>query len=210
MYMDFWGPNREGAGEERYFLSLIDDCTRFSWLFIKTDRRMESVVYTLDAWLRQVERQAGQMLLVIRTDNAAEFIALKPWAESKGVELEFIEAHTPPQNGVAERFNRIILEIARALLFDAKISKIYWKYAVVTANYLRNRTTLLKDSAEEEGGEDRTPYELWHGHKPDLTHLRAWGCRVLYHTQADSKLESCGRGHVYDVWEERQAVFCSA
>ncbi|EYE90608.1 uncharacterized protein EURHEDRAFT_510308 [Aspergillus ruber CBS 135680] len=190
VYMDFWGPNREGAGPERYFLSLIDDCTRYSWLFIKTDRRTESVIYTLDVWSRQVERQAGQMLLIIRTDNAAEFIALKPWAKSKGIELEFIESYTPPQNGVAERFNRVILDIARALLFDAKISKIYWKYAVITANYLRNRITQLRDSAEDEDGEDRTPYELWHGHKPDLTHLRAWGCRVLFHTQADSKLDS--------------------
>ena len=61
---------------------------------------------------------------------------------------------------------------------------------MITANYLRNRITQLRDSAEDEDGEDRTPYELWHGHKPDLTHLRAWGCRVLFHTQADSKLDS--------------------
>src|SRR5699024_9847815 len=97
--------------------------------------------------------------------------------------------HTPPQNGVAERYNRIILEIARALLFDAKISKKYWKYAVITANYQRNRTILLKESADEEV-RDRTSYELWHGHKPDLTHLRAWGCRVLYYNKPDNKLES--------------------
>ena len=69
----------------------------------------------------------------------------------KGIEFEFIEAHTPPQNGVAERFNRIILQIARALLFDTKISKIYWKYTVITANYLRNRTILVKNSADENG-----------------------------------------------------------
>lgn len=95
---------------------------RYSWLFIKADRRTESVIYTLDVWSRQVERQASQMLLIIRTDNAAEFIALKKWAKSKGIELEFIESYTPPQNGVAERFNRVILDIARALLFDTKIS----------------------------------------------------------------------------------------
>jgi len=32
VYMDFWGPNREGMGQERYYLSLIDDCTRYSWI----------------------------------------------------------------------------------------------------------------------------------------------------------------------------------
>ena len=63
------------------------------------------------------------MLLVIRTDNAAEFVALKPWGKMKGIGFEFIETDTPPQNGVAERYNRIIMEIARALLFDTEISK---------------------------------------------------------------------------------------
>ena len=37
VYMDFWGPNRDGIGEEKYYLVLIDDCTRFSWLFLMND-----------------------------------------------------------------------------------------------------------------------------------------------------------------------------
>ena len=61
---------------------------------------------------------------------------------------------------------------------------------MLTANYLWNMTTLLKDSADE-NGQDRTPCELWHGHQPDLSHLRAWGCQVLYHNSTvDSKLDS--------------------
>lgn len=189
VYMDFWGPNREGVGDEKYYLSLIDDCTRYSWVFIKKDRRYESVVYSLDSWLRKVERQSGKMLIIIRTDNAREFLALEPWADARGIEMEFIEADTPPQNGVAERFNRFTLEIARALLLDSGVSKRYWKYAIVTANYLRNRTILVKGS-DDEDGEEKTPYELWCGYQPDLTHLRAWGCRVLYHHKQDSKLDS--------------------
>ena len=37
VYMDFWGPSREIIGNACYFLSLIDDCMRFSWLFVKPD-----------------------------------------------------------------------------------------------------------------------------------------------------------------------------
>lgn len=186
VYMDFWGPNRDGAGEEKYYLSLIDDCTRFSWLFVTTDRKVENVEAILNIWCQAVERQAGQVLLVIRTDNALEFHALKPWCSAKGIELEFIEPDTPPQNGVAERFNRIILEVTRALLFDARVGKRFWKYAVVTANYIRNLTTVVST----EDGEKKTPHELWHGHPPDLTHLRKWGSRVLYYSKPESKLES--------------------
>jgi len=90
----------------------------------------------LKIWLRQVEREAGKMLLVIRADNAKEFLALESWGLLRDIQLEFIETYTPPQNGVAERFNRYILEITRALLFDSGVSKRYWKYTVVTANYL--------------------------------------------------------------------------
>ena len=190
VYMDFWGPSRETMGETRYFLSLIDDCTRFSWLFVKPDRRVESLIQTFDSWLPWVQRQSGQMLLIIRTDNAREFKALEAWGQPKGIEFEFIEPGTPPQNGVAERYNRLVLEIARALLFDAKIHKKYWKYAVLYANYLRNRTTMIKGS-EDEDGRRKTPHELWTGYPPDLSNLRAWGCRVLYHDNSpDSKLDS--------------------
>ena len=38
-------------GNTCYFLSLIDDHMRYSWLFVKPDRRMESLVETLDIWL---------------------------------------------------------------------------------------------------------------------------------------------------------------
>ena len=175
VYMDLWGPNQEGSRDEWYFLSLIDNCTRFSWLYVLNNWCMETIQHELDVWLHQVECQAGQVLLIIQTDNAREFRVLILWGMKKGIEFKFIEAHTLPQNGVAERFNWIILQIVRALLFDTKISKIYWKYAVITANYLRNRTMPVKNSADE-NGQDRTSYELWHGHQPDLGHLRAWGC----------------------------------
>ena len=188
--MDFWGPSKEIMGETCYFLSLIDNCMRFSWLFVKPDQQVESLIQTFDSWLPWVQRQSGQMLLIIRTDNAREFKALEAWGQPKGIEFEFIEPGTPPQNGVAERYNRLVLEIARALLFDAKIHKKYWKYAVLYANYLRNRTTMIKGS-EDEDGRRKTPHELWTGYPPDLSNLRAWGCRVLYHDNSpDSKLDS--------------------
>lgn len=36
VYMDFWGPSRDSMGGEKYYLSLIDDCTRYSWMFLKS------------------------------------------------------------------------------------------------------------------------------------------------------------------------------
>src|SRR5699024_4472511 len=116
------------------------------------------------------------------TDNAKEFLALYGWAAQRGIDLEFTEPHTPPQNGPAERLNRLILEITRSLLFQAGLPKSFWKHAVQTANYLRNRTVFLSDT-------DKTPYEMWFGHKPDLSNIRTWGCHVEYYDKDDDKLE---------------------
>lgn len=156
VYMDFWGPNREGSGPEIYYLSLVDDYSRFSCIKMTEDHKGDTVLSILQSWLKKVERQAGKMLLVIRTDNAKKFVALGPWTESLGIELEFIEAETPAQNGVAERLNRLLLENGRALLLDAAISKKYWKYALMTANYLRNRTITVKGSGfDDEDNSDQ-------------------------------------------------------
>ena len=170
VYMDFWGPSREMMGDAHYFLLLIDDCMRFSWLFMKLDQQVESLIQTFNTWLLWVQHQSSQMLLIIWTDNACEFKALEAWGQPKGIEFEFTEPGTPPQNSVVERFNKIVLEIARALLFDAKIHKKYWKYTVLYANYLRNRTTMIKDS-EDKNRQLHTPHELWYSYPPDLSNL---------------------------------------
>lgn len=115
------------------------------------------------------------MLLVIQTDNTTEFKVLVAWGEPKDIEFEFIEPDTPPQNGVAEQFNKIILEIVRALLFDARFYKKYWKYTVIVTNYLQNMTMLVKDSDNRDGWK-KILYELWYRCQSDLSHLWAWGC----------------------------------
>jgi hypothetical protein len=34
---------------------------------------------------------------------------------------------------------------------------------------------------------DKTPHELWYGTKPDVSHLRVWGCRAYVHIQRDQR-----------------------
>jgi hypothetical protein len=81
--------------------------------YLTKNRKLETVRENLELWLAKVERGTGHPLITIRTDNAKEFEALKPWAEKKGIEIEFIEPHTPAQNGVTELLNRFLLEVPR-------------------------------------------------------------------------------------------------
>ena len=71
--------------------------------------------------------------------------------------------------------NRTLMEAARSMMTHAGLSNAYWAEAVSTAAYLRNRivTTALKSS--------ETPYLWWYGKKPNLQHIRVFGCMVCTH-----------------------------
>lgn len=57
----------------------------------------------------------------------------------KGIVHQTSCVHTPQQNGGAERKNRHLLEVARALLFNMHVPKRFWSDEVITACYLINR-----------------------------------------------------------------------
>ena len=112
----------------------------------------------------------------LRTDGGGEYIndQFTTYLSIMGITRQVTAARTPQQNGVAERANRTIMEAARSMLHAAGLPLSFWEYAVRTAVYLRNRspTKALTDS---------TPYEAWRGDKPDLSHLRVFGCRAYMH-----------------------------
>lgn len=87
--------------------------------------------------------------------------------------------YTPEQNDMLERMNRIIVEKARCLLFDADLTKLFWAEAVNTAVYLRNRSVVT--------GLDKTPMEVWLGKKPDISNIRIFGSKVMVHIPKEKR-----------------------
>ncbi|GJV92880.1 putative ribonuclease H-like domain-containing protein, partial [Tanacetum coccineum] len=80
-------------------------------------------------------------------------------------------ARTPQQNGVAKRRNRTLIEAAKTMLADSKLSTTFWTEAVNTACYVHNRVLVVKPY-------NKTPYELFHGRTPTLSFIRPFGCHV--------------------------------
>ncbi|XP_066351663.1 uncharacterized protein [Miscanthus floridulus] len=87
-----------------------------------------------------------------------------------GIKHQFTAPYTPQQNGVVERKNRSVMEMARSLLKSMEIPGIFWAEAVRHSVYLLNRLPTKSMGY-------RTPYEGWNGRKPHLGHLRIFGCK---------------------------------
>jgi len=115
----------------------------------------------------------GKTPYAIRADRGTEFIneTLREWCNSQGIKLQVTAPYSPSQNGVAERMNRTLVELARAMLSASELPEFLWEAAVAHAAYLRNML-YTKPRVKE------TPYQLWHGHKPDVSHLREFGAPI--------------------------------
>jgi hypothetical protein len=97
----------------------------------------------------------------------------------KGIIHQKTNPYSSQENGIAERLNRVLMEKARSMLEDASLEMKYWGEAVMTANYIRNRTISSVHG--------KTPFELFTGEKPSVDHLRVFGSKVFSHVPAQKR-----------------------
>lgn len=154
-------------------MTVIDDYSRYTVVYLL--QKKSEAVDRLIEYVRYVETLFNRKPKVVRSDGGGEYVneRLQNFFKSEGIKCQYTTAYTPQQNGVAERRNRYLQEMATTMLLDAKLEKKYWGEAVVTAAYLQNR---LPTRAV-----DVTPFELWYGKKPYLGHLRVYGCKAWVH-----------------------------
>ena len=84
-----------------------------------------------------VETQFEKRVKMIRSDNGPEFM-LNEYYFMKGILHQKSCVATPQQNGRVERRHQHILNLARALMFQSMLPKMYWSYAVLHEVYLLN------------------------------------------------------------------------
>jgi len=99
---------------------------------------------------------------------------LRSFVKKFGIRHNFSAPRTPHQNGVVERKNRALEQIARTLLNETNLPKYFWADAINTVCYVMNRV-LIRPILK------KTPYELFKGRKPNIYHLRVFGykCFIL-------------------------------
>ncbi|CAH9142653.1 unnamed protein product [Cuscuta epithymum] len=140
VHTDVWGacPVVSKSGF-KYFVTFVDDYSRMTWLFFMKYR---SELFThFSAFCAEIKTQFNVPVRVLRGDNAQEYLSapFKSFMLQHGIIHQTSCVDTPPQNGVAERKNRHLLETARALLFQMNVPKQFWADAVSTSCFLINR-----------------------------------------------------------------------
>ncbi|KAF5669761.1 retrotransposon hobase [Fusarium circinatum] len=126
-----------------------------------------------------MEVQYSKKVKVFECDNEITATHPQVYAEivKQGIRCEPSAPNTQAQNGGAERVAAVIIQKSRAMRAGAKIPEYLWPESIKAATYLYNRTPSVRR-------QHKSPYEIFHlaciaeqSAKPDLSHLRAYGCK---------------------------------
>jgi transposase InsO family protein len=121
--MDLFGPVVYiNIGGNKYGLVIVDDYSRFTWVFFLQDKSETQEV--LKKFLRRAQNEFNVKVKKIKSDNDTEFknTQVEDFLDEEGIKHEFSALYTPQQNGVAERKNFILIEMARTMLNEYKTS----------------------------------------------------------------------------------------
>jgi hypothetical protein len=179
-HIDLWGKyDVQSINGNQYYLLFVDDSARYTtaeYLKQKSDATQKVIEYLVHL------KTQGRAPKAIRIDRGKEFVneTLQSWCRQQGIEIQMTAPYSPSQNGVAERMNRTLVELARAMIKGQQLPEFLWELAVAHAVYLRNRsyTSPLKW---------KTPYEIWVKKKPSVSHLREFGAPVWVLLQGQHK-----------------------
>lgn len=119
--MNLWGPYRTPSfSGAHYFLTTVDDFSRCVWIFLMKEKT-ETTTH-LKNFISMVDRQFNTQVKCVESDNGTESTSLTRHFHSQEIIHEIFCVRTPQQNGRIERKHRHILNVARALRFQANLS----------------------------------------------------------------------------------------
>lgn len=186
IHADLCGPITPSTpAKKKYAFVLIDDHSRYMWTVLLAEKSEAFEKFKRFKLLAEQETQSK--LKTLRTDRGGEFTSheFQAYCEKHGIKRHLTAPYSPQQNGVVERRNRTLLEMTRSLLKHMNVPNSYWGEAIRHATYLINRVATRSL-------EGCTPYEALRKKKPNLSHIKVFGC-VCY-----AKTDAAGRKKLDD------------
>jgi transposase InsO family protein len=125
-------------------------------------------------FLRRAQNEFKLRIKKIRSNNGTEFknSQIEGFLEEEGIKHEFSSPYTPQQNGVVERKNRTLLDMARTMFDECKTPDRFWAQAINTTRYSINRLYLHQILK-------KTSYELLSGKKTNVSYFRVFGSKCF-------------------------------
>ena len=157
--------------QAKYALTFIDDFSRYCWVYFL---KHKSEVFDLFKVFRAlVENQSGRKIKILRSKNGGEYVKYEfiHYCKEAGIHMQHYIPYTPQQNGVVERKNRSRKDMATFMMEAKTLPPNFWAKAIKCSSDIHNRVT--------HNYLDRmTPFKLWSGHNPDVTHFRIFGSKA--------------------------------
>ncbi|CAL9196629.1 unnamed protein product [Musa hybrid cultivar] len=180
----------------KYAFVIVDDYSRYTWTYFL--KQKSECLRSFTKFCKLVQNEKGSMISSIRSDHGGEFQNhdFQEFCELNGYNHNFSTPRNPQQNGVVERKNRNLQEMARTMLNEHNLPKYFWAEAVNTACYILNRV-LVRPLLT------KTPYELWNNKKPNkhislqrslMPMVYTESCCVSFYLYLTVKMEGSGRG----------------
>ena len=123
LHMDLFGPNSyKSLGGNSFGLVIVDDFSRFTWVFFLDDKLQVQKIFKNFA--KKAQNQFEVKIKKVRSNNGTEFknANVDTFLDEEWISHEFSATYTPQQKGVIERKNRTLIEMARTMLDEYKIS----------------------------------------------------------------------------------------
>jgi hypothetical protein len=163
-----------------YWITFIDDCTRFR-VVIMLKRKSD----TFEAFMKfkaYAENTLNCKLKALQDDKEGIYMSNRfiKYTDECGIIRRHTTRNRPQQNGVAERANRILGEDITAMLSESNLPASFWGHCLNAMVHVWNRLPTAPMG-------NITPYEAWHNKKPDISHLRVWGCTAYVYIQRDKR-----------------------
>ncbi|RVW46154.1 Retrovirus-related Pol polyprotein from transposon RE1 [Vitis vinifera] len=195
VHSDVWGPSRiKNISGTRWFVTFVDDHTRVTWVFLMKEK--SEVGHIFQTFNRMVQNQFNSKIQVLKSDNAKEYFtsSLSTYLQNHGIIHISSCVDTPQQNGVAERKNRHLLEVARCLMFSSNVPNYFWGEAILTATYLINRmpSRVLTFQSPRQLFLKQFPHT--HAASSDLP-LKVFGCTAFVHVYPQNRSKFAPRAN---------------
>ena len=124
IYGDVWRPSKVTTlSVKRWFATFIDDRTKLCWVYLFAKK--SDVARIFKYFFSIIEAQFNIKICILQFGNGSEYFneCLGEFLKEKGILHQSTCCEIPQQNGIVERKNRLLLEVARALMFSMNAPK---------------------------------------------------------------------------------------